>query len=230
MAQKATLLFTSQICLEIWLTPWATAQEWCFPPRTGTMTTIRIPTVPTTSQVQHMHTWCTCVLRMWKNIHGYNEYGPCSISCTRCNFCFVPGGWWYNACGDTNLNGRYLRMRPKGRRRGIQWKPGRRASYSLKLTQISVMHVVTPSLSSSNSASSEAGVFHWCCINHLQCFLWAAMISEGLSSRKMFPSTTKSQYNVSHVALVSKQSKPWMHYTLRSGHRECRRKKSKCFS
>uniref|UniRef100_A0A667ZT13 Angiopoietin like 3 n=1 Tax=Myripristis murdjan TaxID=586833 RepID=A0A667ZT13_9TELE len=35
------------------------------------------------------------------------------------------GGWWFNACGDTNLNGRYFHMRPKGRlerRRGIQWR------------------------------------------------------------------------------------------------------------
>lgn len=56
MVQKTTLPFTSHICLEIWLTPWSTTQEWCSPPRTGTMTTISIPTVPTTTQVQQMQT------------------------------------------------------------------------------------------------------------------------------------------------------------------------------
>ncbi|XP_059200418.1 angiopoietin-related protein 3-like [Centropristis striata] len=67
------------------------------------------------------------------------------------------GGWWFNACGDTNLNSRYFHMRSKGRserRRGIQWRPGRKASYSLKLTQISVHTVTSPS-----TASSDTGAF-----------------------------------------------------------------------
>uniref|UniRef100_A0A3Q3WYX9 Fibrinogen C-terminal domain-containing protein n=1 Tax=Mola mola TaxID=94237 RepID=A0A3Q3WYX9_MOLML len=54
------------------------------------------------------------------------------------------GGWWFNACGDAILNGRYFQMRPKGRlerRRGIQWKVGPKASYYLKLTQLSVYPV-----------------------------------------------------------------------------------------
>ncbi|KAK2822078.1 hypothetical protein Q5P01_022143 [Channa striata] len=69
------------------------------------------------------------------------------------------GGWWFNACGDTNLNGRYFYVRAKGRRRGIQWKQGRKASYSLKFTQISIYPVATPSISSSISASTETGTF-----------------------------------------------------------------------
>ncbi|XP_028450126.1 angiopoietin-related protein 3 [Perca flavescens] len=72
------------------------------------------------------------------------------------------GGWWFNACGETNLNGRYFHMRPKGRserRRGIQWRPGQKASYSLKLTQISVHPMASPSTTYSTSASSETGVF-----------------------------------------------------------------------
>ncbi|XP_029309464.1 angiopoietin-related protein 3-like [Cottoperca gobio] len=72
------------------------------------------------------------------------------------------GGWWFNACGDTNLNGRYFHMRPKGRserKRGIQWRPGRKNSYSLKFTQISVQHVASPRTISSTSVSSEPGVF-----------------------------------------------------------------------
>ncbi|XP_070830789.1 angiopoietin-related protein 3-like [Chaetodon trifascialis] len=72
------------------------------------------------------------------------------------------GGWWFSACGDTNLNGRYFPVRPKGRserRRGIQWSPGQKASYSIKLTQISIHPVASPSTTSSTSASSETGVF-----------------------------------------------------------------------
>ncbi|KAL2089694.1 hypothetical protein ACEWY4_014382 [Coilia grayii] len=52
------------------------------------------------------------------------------------------GGWWFNACGDTNLNGRYLWLKSRGRslrRKGIYWKPGRGSSYTLKSTKISIM-------------------------------------------------------------------------------------------
>ncbi|XP_036410791.1 angiopoietin-related protein 3-like [Megalops cyprinoides] len=51
------------------------------------------------------------------------------------------GGWWFNACGDANLNGKYIHIRPKGRterRRGLYWKPGRGNSYSVRATKMSV--------------------------------------------------------------------------------------------
>ncbi|XP_066521086.1 angiopoietin-related protein 3 [Hoplias malabaricus] len=51
------------------------------------------------------------------------------------------GGWWFNACGDTNLNGRYTWMRSRSRplrRKGIYWRPGRGSSYSLKCTKMSI--------------------------------------------------------------------------------------------
>lgn len=72
------------------------------------------------------------------------------------------GGWWFNACGETNLNGRYFHMKPKGRlerRRGIQWRQGRKASYSLRFIQISVQPLTSSSAASSTSASNEAGPF-----------------------------------------------------------------------
>ncbi|XP_069560879.1 angiopoietin-related protein 3 [Brachyistius frenatus] len=61
------------------------------------------------------------------------------------------GGWWLNSCGETNLNGRYLWLRAKGRsvrRKGIHWRPGTGSSYSLKMTKISVQR--DPTAYSSN--------------------------------------------------------------------------------
>ncbi|XP_018609630.2 angiopoietin-related protein 3 [Scleropages formosus] len=51
------------------------------------------------------------------------------------------GGWWFSACGDTNLNGKYMRVKPKGRaerRSGIYWRPERGNAYSIKSTKLSI--------------------------------------------------------------------------------------------
>uniref|UniRef100_A0AAY4CRM7 Fibrinogen C-terminal domain-containing protein n=1 Tax=Denticeps clupeoides TaxID=299321 RepID=A0AAY4CRM7_9TELE len=51
------------------------------------------------------------------------------------------GGWWFDACGESNLNGKYLWQKSRGRnmkKKGIYWKPGRGGSYSLKFTKITI--------------------------------------------------------------------------------------------
>uniref|UniRef100_A0A8C1HLF8 Angiopoietin-related protein 3 n=1 Tax=Cyprinus carpio carpio TaxID=630221 RepID=A0A8C1HLF8_CYPCA len=51
------------------------------------------------------------------------------------------GGWWFDACGDTNLNGRYtwIRLRARHqRRKGIYWRPAKGSSYTLKSTKITI--------------------------------------------------------------------------------------------
>ncbi|XP_040895538.1 angiopoietin-related protein 3 [Toxotes jaculatrix] len=56
------------------------------------------------------------------------------------------GGWWFNGCGETNLNGRYLWLRSKGRslkRKGLHWRPGTGPSYTLKMTKITMRPALT---------------------------------------------------------------------------------------
>ncbi|GCB79838.1 hypothetical protein scyTo_0017966 [Scyliorhinus torazame] len=51
------------------------------------------------------------------------------------------GGWWFNACGEANLNGKYIKTRSKGkleRRRGIFWSTWKGKSHSLKSTKMMI--------------------------------------------------------------------------------------------
>lgn len=54
------------------------------------------------------------------------------------------GGWWFDSCGETNLNGKYLWLRARGRtmrRKGIHWRPSTGPSFTLKSTKISIRPV-----------------------------------------------------------------------------------------
>lgn len=42
------------------------------------------------------------------------------------------GAWWYNQCGDSNLNGYYLKDADKNQNNGVEWKTFRGLNYSLK--------------------------------------------------------------------------------------------------
>ncbi|XP_024134141.1 angiopoietin-related protein 3 [Oryzias melastigma] len=58
-------------------------------------------------------------------------------SCARNN----TGGWWQSPCCESNLNGKYLWMRAKGRsvrRKGVHWKSRTGPSYYFKKTKITL--------------------------------------------------------------------------------------------
>uniref|UniRef100_A0A8C7E594 Angiopoietin like 3 n=1 Tax=Naja naja TaxID=35670 RepID=A0A8C7E594_NAJNA len=52
------------------------------------------------------------------------------------------GGWWYNVCEETNLNGKYIRSSSKGKlerkKRGLYWKPQKGKPYLLKSTKLMI--------------------------------------------------------------------------------------------
>ncbi|XP_060703058.1 angiopoietin-related protein 3-like [Hemiscyllium ocellatum] len=51
------------------------------------------------------------------------------------------GGWWFSACGESNLNGKYLRSkinRRTDRKKGIFWKTWKGNYYSFKSTQLMI--------------------------------------------------------------------------------------------
>ncbi|XP_029474488.1 angiopoietin-related protein 3 [Rhinatrema bivittatum] len=51
------------------------------------------------------------------------------------------GGWWHAECGGTNLNGKYMKPRPKGKvekRGGLFWKPAKGRLYAVKSTKMMI--------------------------------------------------------------------------------------------
>ena len=51
------------------------------------------------------------------------------------------GGWWYDACYDTHLNGLYYHTGPQTGHDGIAWRYWRGTNYSLKVTELKVRRV-----------------------------------------------------------------------------------------
>ena len=56
------------------------------------------------------------------------------------NSCAVrrKGAWWYRACGNSNVNGRYLRGRYTSSADGVNWYHWTGLYYSLRFTEMKI--------------------------------------------------------------------------------------------
>lgn len=55
------------------------------------------------------------------------------------SICFTSTGWWFDACGPSNLNGMYYPQRQNTNRfNGIKWYYWKGSGYSLKATAMMV--------------------------------------------------------------------------------------------
>ncbi|KAM6218730.1 angiopoietin-related protein 3 [Rhynchocyon petersi] len=56
-----------------------------------------------------------------------------------CPESYSGGWWWHDICGESNLNGKYIKLKPKTkaeRRRGISWKSQNGRLFSIKSTKM----------------------------------------------------------------------------------------------
>jgi len=61
-----------------------------------------------------------------------DDTGPFNGSCAS----QYSGAWWYNACHDSNLNGRYVHGADTQFAQGVIWEHWRGDYYSLKFTEM----------------------------------------------------------------------------------------------
>ncbi|NXF99980.1 ANGL3 protein, partial [Sakesphorus luctuosus] len=68
------------------------------------------------------------------------DHATGTASDTNCPQNFL-GGWWHSECEETNLNGKYVTPRSRGRQdrgKGLYWKPKKGRYYLLKSTKIMI--------------------------------------------------------------------------------------------
>lgn len=110
------------------------------PRPTETTTWPPTSTVPSSSQV-----W---IDRHWRSTHCKQNHQQISHKNQKfwpvwsLKRSFIAGGWWFNSCGESNLNGKYPRrpsaLRQHFRRKGMFWTSSKGKSYSVKTTVLKI--------------------------------------------------------------------------------------------